>query len=1044
MNLIKTTSSIAVFILSLITSLSIAQIGINEYSCSNMNGYTDNFGETEDWIEIYNGSGASIDLTGYYLSDKPSNLTKWQIPSGSVPANGYLVVIASKRDVVSGGELHANFNLKQTQGEWIILSDPTGANVVDSIKIVHMTKTDHAVGRETDGAPTWKLFTTPTPGAANTGAQDFYEPTPVMDIAPGFYAGAQTVTITCANPAANIYYTMDGSYPTTGSILYTGPVNVPTTAVLRATAFGTNEPSFTETNSYFINVTHTVPVVSVCSDDVFDLVANGNQGGGWGGGGANKVGGFELFEQDGTFIDEADGDFNKHGNDSWAYDQRGFDFIVRDQFGYNDDIDHLIFPNDTDREDFQRLILKPGASDNYPFENGAHIRDAFVHTLSIRADMLLDERTWRPCVVYLNGQYWGVYEIREKADDHDYTEYYYDQDKFNLQYLKTWGGTWEEYGAPNAQSDWDALVAFIMANNMGPGPDFDYAKSQLKWASLCDYFMFNSYVVNQDWLNWNTAWWRGMDPLGSKKKWRYTLWDMDATFGHYINYTGIPDPTANADPCNAENLPDPGGQGHTDILEKLIDENPIVEQYYVTRYIDLVNTHFSCAYMNALLDSMVNILTPEMTGAAPSQINRWGGSDAAWLQNVQDLRDFIDLRCLALEQGLIDCYDLTGPFDVTFDVDPALSGQIKVNSIWPPNYPWTTSYYGGIQTNTIAVPEPGFMFDHWEYSIGPMINAITIDTNGLEITAPDSVIAFFIPMNPDIDGDGCTNDVEIAAGTDPTNPDTDGDGVNDCDEIGPDTSNPLDNDGDGIIDALDPCYPDPNSPTCDADGDGLFATEEIGPCLDDTNPDVDGDGFSDFEEVTGIDDPATAMVPTGVSDPCDPCSPDDSDLACQIDTDGDGVTDAAEASGGTSSTDPCEYNINQITLPMTAGLDCDGDGILDDIEISNGSNPFDPCDPNDSGLDCVTGVHVPTGFSPNGSGANETYSIIVGKNVTGIIFSVYDRWGNQMFKSDDKAFEWDGTYHGQPCNVGVYAYVLEIVYNDGSGELRSGNITLVR
>ena len=67
---------------------------------------------------------------------------------------------------------------------------------------------------------------------------------------------------------------------------------------------------------------------------MYDLVANGNQGGF--GGSANKVGGFELFEQDGTFIDEGDGHFNKHGNDSWAYAQRGFDFIMRDQFGYNE------------------------------------------------------------------------------------------------------------------------------------------------------------------------------------------------------------------------------------------------------------------------------------------------------------------------------------------------------------------------------------------------------------------------------------------------------------------------------------------------------------------------------------------------------------------------------------------------------------------------------------------------------------------------------------------------------------------------------------
>ena len=64
-------------------------------------------------------------------------------------------------------------------------------------------------------------------------------------------------------------------------------------------------------------------------------------------------------------------------------------------------------------------------------------------------------------------------------------------------------------------------------------------KSQYKWHSLVDYIVLNSVVVTADWLNWNTAWWRGMDPLGQKKKWRYALWDNDAAFGHYINYTGI-------------------------------------------------------------------------------------------------------------------------------------------------------------------------------------------------------------------------------------------------------------------------------------------------------------------------------------------------------------------------------------------------------------------------------------------------------------------------------------------------------------------------
>ena len=69
---------------------------------------------------------------------------------------------------------------------------------------------------------------------------------------------------------------------------------------------------------------------------------------------------------------------------------------------------------------------------------------------------------------------------------------------------------------------------------MGNPTNFNYVDSLLSWKSLADYFMINSYTVNQDWLNWNTAWWRGLDTNGNHKKWGYALWDMDATFGHYI------------------------------------------------------------------------------------------------------------------------------------------------------------------------------------------------------------------------------------------------------------------------------------------------------------------------------------------------------------------------------------------------------------------------------------------------------------------------------------------------------------------------------
>lgn len=713
-----------------------AQVILNEISASNLTAYADGFGEYEDWVELYNPAGTPVDISGWYLSDSQNNPLKWQFPPGTqVAANGRTVIFCSGRNTTVA-PFHTNFKLGQTQQEWVVLCDQNG-NVVDDYKLLDPTKTNGSRGRTTDGAPTWSLFPVATPGAANTGASPEYTARPQLSPAAGFYAGAQNVTMTSPVPGATIRYTLDGSTPSATSTLYTGPVNIPATTVVRAIAIDPDPlvpSSFIETNTYFINVTHTIAVLSASGDQVETLL-NGN-------GGIQPLGVLEYFGEDGVLRDEALGEFNEHGQDSWAYDQRGVDFIARDQTGYNDGINYPIFRTKT-RPHFQRLIIKAAAGDNYEFGPGqpAHIRDPYVQALSQVGGLKVDERSYEPCVLYINGQYWGVYDLREKVDDSDFTKYYYGQDEFNIQYLKTWGGTWNEYGGPQASADWNALRNFIATNNMGDPVAFNYVDSLLNWESLVDYFCLNSYTVCADWLNWNTGWWRGRDPNGDKKRWRYTLWDMDATFGHYANFTGIPDQTANADPCNAENLPNPGGQGHTEILEKLMLENQMVHDYYVNRYIDLGNTLFNCDFMLPFLDSLVGNIAPEM----PGQVARWGGSVADWQNNVQILRDFIETRCVTIEQGLVDCYELNGPHDVTFLVDPPLSGEIQINSIIPPAYPFTGSYYGGINTNLTALADAGWSFGYWEIDNDTILPSLIDSVVWVTLDTTCTIIAHFVP-----------------------------------------------------------------------------------------------------------------------------------------------------------------------------------------------------------------------------------------------------------------------------------------------------------
>ena len=147
------------------------QIVINEFSAANYDSFQDNYGEYHDWIEIYNNSSNSIDLDGWYLSDKASNLTKWQFPASFIlGANTTALIYCSGRDELIGGIAHTNFKITQTKGnEVFVISDPS-SNIIDSITVVPHQKT-HSRGRDVNGGTNWSVFaTTSSPGTNNNGA----------------------------------------------------------------------------------------------------------------------------------------------------------------------------------------------------------------------------------------------------------------------------------------------------------------------------------------------------------------------------------------------------------------------------------------------------------------------------------------------------------------------------------------------------------------------------------------------------------------------------------------------------------------------------------------------------------------------------------------------------------------------------------------------------------------------------------------------------------------------------------------------------------
>lgn len=739
-------SSLLLAFLSLFIAFqSSGQVVINEFMATNLcspanpNTYQDNFGNCSDWVELYNTTGTAFDLDGHYFSDNPTNLTKYKFPAGSVvPANGFLRIWLSGRpnEPFNLANIHLDFMIGQTYGtEVLSLVNPDGTTIVDSYAIVNSCQLGHSMGRSPNGADNWMVFDNPTMAASNNTAAHNYAPTPVFSEPAGYHGGAINVAITLPDPdpSFTIRYTTNGSFPTQASTAYAGPVNLSATSVLTAATFSSDPnflPSFYEYSTYFFGADqHTVKIFSVHGNQVQTLL-NGTQ--------LEPLAGLEMFNEGGQRISKNFGDINKHGNDSWAYPQRGFDWVDRDKMGYSRATELQLFRGSS-RDSFKRYMFKAGANDNYPAENGAHIRDAYLMSLSQVGNLELDERSAEFCVIYINGQYWGVYDYREKVDDWHFTDYYYDQGKQDIDFLKTWGGTWAEYG--NA-TDWNNLRNFIAGNDMTDQTNYDYVKTELNVLSLIDYFAINTWAVCADWLNWNTAWWKGNNEFGQAQKWRYTLWDMDASFGHYVNYTGVPNTGPTADPCFGENLNNPGGQGHTQIMSALLDNEEFFNTY-INRYADLQNSTFSCDFAIQHLDSLVNIIAPEMQ----RQINRWGGTYNGWENNVQAIRDFILDRCdIEMISGMEDCYDLVA-IEVTVIIEG--EGEVVINgiTITPDMQPWTGTYYIDVPIDFTAVEYAPGTFEYWESMSGDI--GIGDETQFEIVISPEgdiTIVAYFIPL----------------------------------------------------------------------------------------------------------------------------------------------------------------------------------------------------------------------------------------------------------------------------------------------------------
>jgi len=542
----------------------IGDIIINEVVFSNDAYAVESNGEFYDWIEILNRGTTTVNLKGYGLTDNTGNPGKWRFPDVEIRAGEFLLVQASGEGKsgktaadIKKKYLNTNFTLS-LDGEIIALYDDSD-QMIDRYNVNAM-QANVSIGRQ--GGDDILVFPIPTPGVMNTGGVVGYTEAPSFTVAPGVYDISQTITVNV--PRGSVcYYTLDGSTPTNDSFIYENGILIDQTTNIRLMAQKSGYmPSSIVTGTYLIGVDHTLDIISITTDsenlwgddgiydlgdgvDVNDERLAGTRWIDMGDGirvfdystaddgdpttddlaaarlaitNANfRIRDYEVpanfsFYVEGEQVFSQDVGIQLSGDYSRNEPQKSFAIYSRGKYG-NTTMEYSFFDN-RDFTEYKMLVARQSGNDcKY-----SRLRDIFMTSIMEKYSDDIQVQSFRQCVLYLNGKYWGIYNLREKSNKYyAAARYNAPSPEDNIDFLK---GNGEILVGSNA--DYKALEKFMDENDIGIAEKYEYVKSQMDVYNFMDYIIAEDYFVNAD--DGNRKFYRVNSDDG---KWRWILYDMD-------------------------------------------------------------------------------------------------------------------------------------------------------------------------------------------------------------------------------------------------------------------------------------------------------------------------------------------------------------------------------------------------------------------------------------------------------------------------------------------------------------------------------------
>jgi len=592
-------------------------------------------------------------------------------------------VIAVEIHQVSHTSSDISFDLELTGHSY------SGTEIVDVITYGPQT-TDVSYGRDLGGA-SWYYYGQPTPGSAN-----LTNPSSTMtrsgsisaSLESGFYSGPQTVLLECDSESDQIFYTLDGSRPGESTSLYTGPILLENTVVLKARSIAVDRvQGAILTASYLIDEPSHISSVSLVAEPatLWDSDIGIYE---------NEYKQREIPVTVEYFTPETEHGFTVKsgsrlgGQNIWTKPQKPFTIYQRNRFG-DDQIHYQLFQGKP-ITNFSRIVFRNGGDD---WEETL-IRDPMTQSL-VTGMMDCGYMAYSPTALFLNGTYWGIHNIREKFNDqYFYENFNADPDNYDhLEYTSTPAGTQMLVVVGNFVA-YESLIDFVLSNDLNQTDNYAELLQLMNVDGFIDHLVMTLYCANTSWGH-NREWWR---PGTDGGKWQWLIVDLDRGF--------------NPDNIN-NNLVD--NLMNSYLLFQYLLSSSRFEERFVQRAAAHINNTFQTERVIGIVDSLSNIISPEI----PRHAALWGSqggvsSVAAWENELDNIRDFAQQRPAILFNQFNNTLDLDGTVQVSVTIDPPGSGRILMNDVPLINPTGAGLYFQNRLLTLHAQPATGYQFLGWE------------------------------------------------------------------------------------------------------------------------------------------------------------------------------------------------------------------------------------------------------------------------------------------------------------------------------------------